>query len=95
MIEDKHRCCGKEMEVVGVATHWCGNCGAIYSKSYCKGKVSPNLNICATCIKWGSEGEHRGVTMRCYNGQHRWTSPGCWCSEYVPSNPPTIIEEEI
>ena len=84
-------CCGNQMVKVGIDTQWCGNCGNIYSLSYCIGKVSPNLHICATCSKWGTLGEHRGVTMRCHNGQHRWTSPGCWCSDYNAKNPPNKI----
>ena len=73
----KIHCCGKEMKRVDIATHWCGNCGGIRSLWLCKGRIAPNLHVCATCVLWGEE--TRGATMKCHNdehpeGEHHWTS---------------------
>ena len=81
-------CCGHRMKRVDLRTHWCGNCGAIRSRWLCKGRISPNLNVCATCIHWGPDG--RGAALRCHQDEavNRQCSAGITCEHHAPRNPP-------
>ena len=62
------KCCGRTMIRVDVLTHWCCNCGAIRSRWMGRGRIGPNLYVCATCKSWGPDG--MGATRRCHNDEN-------------------------
>lgn len=86
------KCCDRQMRRVDLLTHWCGNCGTIRSRWLCRGRIGPNLRICATCKHWGPEGS--GATRVCHVGAPTiliYTSPGVACKSHRPVNPPLSL----
>jgi len=82
-------CCGQKMKRIDLLTHWCGNCGAIRTLWWCRGRVVPNLDVCATCVYWGPDG--RGAALRCHwdESKKHWCSSSITCPHHLPRNPAT------
>ena len=87
------KCCGRDMRRVGYKVGWCGNCGAVHSSRLGRGRISPNLHVCATCIHWVPPNHGAAMTCNREPGVNSRTSSGYVCDKYESKCPATPLTE--